>query len=206
MKKIQISLAAALLLVCGMTFAYTSQQEPSALYIGVQPGYANMHYTKEWLTSGTNMTVGSVKSSGFTGRFHVGFDFNKNFALETGVMFLPKIKFNNVRTSGSSAVDLSFNQSLIDVCAKANMPMKHNIDLYSKVGMAMVIRDGIQASSGGQTFQSDYQDKKIVPALGVGMDYGFNQHVFADLAYMHYFNKDDLEATDFVGLGVAYRF
>jgi opacity protein-like surface antigen len=207
MKKIQISLAAASLLVCGMAFAYTSQQESSAFYVGVQPGYANTHYTKEWLIGdASNTTIGSVKSSGFTGRFHVGFDFNKNFALEAGVMFLPKIKFNNVSISGSQGIDLSFNQSLIDICAKANMPMKHNIDLYSKVGFAAVVRDGIQASSGGQTVQSDYQDRNIVPAFGVGMDYGINEHVFADLAYMRYFSKNDLEAIDFVGFGMVYRF
>jgi len=208
MKKVQLSLVTTLLLICGVTFAYTPQKDFSAsTYIGVQLGYANTHYAKDWLTGGaSNVTVGDVNNSGLAGRFHVGYDFNKNFALEVGATFLPKVKFNNVSISGSSGVDLSFNQRIIDLCAKASLPCKYNIDLYGKIGVADVIRDDIEASAGGQTVRSDDQDAEAVPTLGAGIDYGFNDHVFADLAYMHYFGKNDLKATDFVGIGIAYRF
>jgi len=206
-EKSQISLLIVLLLVCGVTFAYTSKQYPTGVYIGMQLGGADTHYTEKWLTDDANdVTVGSVNSSGLAGRFHVGYDYNKYFALEAGITFLPKVKFNNVSAFGSPGVNVSFNQSILDLCAKANLPWKYNIDLYGKAGVASVIRNNMEASAGGQTIQSDDQDTKTVPTLGAGIDYGFNDHVFADLAYMHYFGKDDLEPIDFVGIGVAYRF
>lgn len=205
MKKIQISLAAALLLVCGITFAYTSQQKPAAVYIGLQLGYANTHYTEQWLISGTTniRTVGDVQNSGLAGRFHVGYDFNQYFALEAGLTFLPKVEFNDINSTG---VDVSFTQSIFDFCAKANLPLQYNIDLYGKAGFASVLRDDLEASAGNVRVETDYQDTKTVPALGAGMAYGFNDHVFVDLSYMHYFGKDDLQPIDFTGVGVVYRF
>jgi len=206
-KKMQISLAAVLLLVCGAAFAYTSKQEPAAMYFGFQPGYANMHYTKECLkTPSIDITnIGSVDSSGFAGRFYVGYDFNKNFGMEVGYVFLPKIKFNNVNALGYLPFDASFNQNIFDFCAKATLPLKYNIDLYGKAGAAIVVRDDFELSTGGQTAEADSQDTETVPAIGAGVDYGFNDHVFADLSYMHYFGKNDLQATDFVGIGLIYR-
>lgn len=210
-KKSQLIITAALLLFGGTAFAYTTEHNLATGYVGLQLGHANTHYTSQWLIQGnSDMTVGDVDNSGFAGRIYGGYNFNKYFALETGFTFLPTVKFNDVRYRSGPNVDLSFRQNILDLCAKGNYPLKsninYNVDLYGKVGIASVIRSDLEASSGGQTARSDAQDTKVVPEIGVGADYGFTDNVFADLSYMHYFAKDDLKATDFIGFGLTYKF
>lgn len=203
-KKMQISLAAALLLVCGTAFAYTVKQEPAAVYVGFQPGYANMHYDKKWFFGNDSSgTVGSINNSGLAGRLYLGYDFNKNFGVETGYILLPKIKFNNIYFSKAN---FSFNQNVFDFFAKLTMPLQYDIDIYGKAGVAMVVRDDAELSYEGQTAESNSIDRKTVPVIGIGADYGFNDHVFADLSYMRYFEQDDVKPIDFIGIGVVYRF
>ena len=86
------------------------------------------------------------------------------------------------------------------------MPL-HNIDIYGKAGGAIVFQDDAKLSHKGQSIaESDSIYKKAVPMIGAGVDYGFNDHVFADLSYAHYFKQDGIQPTDFVGLGLVYRF
>lgn len=204
-KKIQISLVAALFLFCGASFAYTTKQDQSSVYAGLQLGYANMHYDKQWLLSGNNsINVGSVNNSGLAGRLSLGYDFSKNLGMEIGYVFLPKVKFNEVNVDQHT---VSFDQNIIDICGKVTWPLQqYNVDLYGKAGVAGVTRDDLQASKGAQKVEFDAADTKTVAVIGAGVDYGFSDHVFADLSYMHYFAQDDLKPTDFVGIGMAYRF
>jgi opacity protein-like surface antigen len=207
MKRLKYLIMGLLVTFSGVSFAYTVSQKPSGFYVGAQAGYAYLHYPKSWLTDDPNfISVGSVDNKGFASRVHVGYDFNQYFAMEMGYIYLPRIKFNDITISGGSGINESFRQSVIDFLAKGTLPLNGGFDLYGKAGIASVNRDDLEATAGGVTVKSNVKDTKTVAALGVGMDYRLINNLVADLGYMHYFNSGDLEATDFIGLGIAYRF
>lgn len=196
-KTLQLFLAITLSLTYGITFAYTTKQNPSGAYIGFQTGYGNINYSKEEKVYPFYVYSESVDSSGLAGRLYAGYDFNKYFALEAGITLLPKVTFH------FPADDFGFNQNALDLLGKVTLPLQYNIDLYAKAGVADVIRANYTLD--GTEYSDRYTD--IVPAAGMGASYGFNENVFADLSYMHYFGKEDyFKPADFLGIGIVYKF
>lgn len=203
MKKIGC-LAILALMASGVSYAYTSDKNENGFYAGVQLGYADMHYDSDWLTQDSYFTsVDSVDSKGMAGRIHIGYDFNKYFALEMGYLILPKVKFNNIN---NLKIDESFTQNILDFFAKGTLSLNYGFDLYAKAGLAGVRRGDIEVSSGGTTLKSDDTNNKTVGAFGIGADYRITDHIFVDAGYTRYLGTGDLKPTDFVALGIAYRF
>lgn len=202
------SLVLAILLMSGSAFAYTninSKQNQNAGYIGIQFGYGNTHYNKKEKIDIGHIYSSNVTHTGFAGRMYFGYDFNHHFAIESGFIFLPKVTFHNIYQF--DGLNLNFNQNILDVLGKVTFSLPHKIDLYSKAGIADIITCNYNISQGRDEVQGDDHYSSVVPAIGTGVDYGFNDNVFADLSYMHYFGKQDsFKPMDFIGLGLAYRF
>ena len=209
MKKTQFFLITALSLACGIAFASNAivpQKKPAAFYTGIQLGYGNTHYTTtKTINALSGYPIGSVDSSGLAGRFYVGYDFNKYFAIEGGMTLLPRVKFHDV-IAPAGVSDINFRQSAFDLLAKATLPLPNNFGIYGKAGIASVFRNGFEGSRDGQVTDLSGNYNNTVPVVGVGANYGFNDHVLADVSLMHYCGTGDLQPTDFIGVGVVYRF
>lgn len=79
-----------------------------------------------------------------------------------------------------------------DLLAAGRYYFNERMDVIGKVGLAYVDGDG---------------DKNTVPMTGVGMGYDINSKLNANVTYYHtYGQRDDLDRTDSVFVGVSYFF
>ncbi|MBU0456366.1 MAG: outer membrane beta-barrel protein [Pseudomonadota bacterium] len=185
-------------------FADFMQSNFYGFYVGVQPGYADLNYTKSWLTDQTGFTsVSSVDKNGFAGRVIFGFDFNRYFAAEASYIYLPDVKFNHINNTKTNK---SFRQQGADLAAKLTLPFGKWAGMYGRGGMAWFHRSDIKGSFYGVTANTKLDNEKFTPLLGGGFRVNFNENFSMDLAYTRYFKSGDLPATNFYGIGFMYKF
>lgn len=215
MKKTIILTSILTTMIATTAFAGADSSTPSAsktlnqgVYIGAGAGYANLNYDKGWLENTEDFDrVDSVDSEGLAGRFFLGYQLNDNFAFEMGYVALPKVKFNNLGASGfPQEVNESFRQSIFDVMLKLITPLKAGFDIYIKGGYANVFRDDLKMTINGEDVHANLDDRQDVYVFGGGAGYHITRNVIADISYLHYLGKGDLEPTDFGGVGIIYLF
>lgn len=186
--------------VCSLSYAYPGNFSPDTnFYVGVQGGYANTHYTKSWLLKKPGfVSVGSVKTTGVAGRALLGYDFTKYVGAEAGYLWLSPIKFKNI----NGTTDKDMQQRIADVVGKLSLPLGDWFSFYGDAGAGYVMRSHINVSS---TAKYD-PNHRYVPVAGAGvacwLGYGFN----TTLSENHYFSTGNFKATDFVALGLNYKF
>ncbi len=201
-------------MICISTaFAGADNPNPKAnlnqgVYLGAGVGYANLNYDKGWVenTEGFDR-VGSVDSAGLAGRVFLGYQLDGNFAFEMGYVALPKVKFRNIGALGfSQEVNESFRQSIFDAMLKLITPLQDGFDVYVKGGYASVFRDDLKMTVNGQDVHAKLDDRQNVYVLGAGAGYHITQNIIADVSYLHYLGKGDLEPTDLGTASVIYLF
>ena len=104
-------------------------------YIGVDVGYAiqNYHDNGVWRVAGTGVASNNDGNTegGFSGAFNLGYQVNKNIAVELGWFYLPSV---NVNTAGS--VNAWMDSWSLYLAAKYMMPMPRlKSNLFFKVGV-----------------------------------------------------------------------
>lgn len=159
------------------------------LYLGLQLGYG---------MTGWDTATGDFvdNADAFAGRFNVGYDFHKNFAIEAGYAQF----FNSPQ---EFAVDAYGNTYAIDLMAKIKANVVDNFGLYAKVGVAYV-----------QTLDGDIYDSisNFNVAYGAGAYYDINKNLSVDLSWQRYNGNPDITDTDYqpyadlFALGIQYKF
>jgi opacity protein-like surface antigen len=164
------------------------------VYVGLQAGYAMTNWDTDW--------DGAVDdSNGFAGRFSIGYDFHKNFAVEAGFGYV----FNNPKWVGDTASYFG-NTYAIDLMGVIKAPVVDDFGLFAKVGVNYLHTD-----SGDSIFGSTEVDNFNV-AFGAGAYYDITKNVSMDISWMRYNGDitgtwaDYQPYTDAFMLGIKYKF
>ena len=190
MKKVVVSLvsAAALAMIsagmAGGTESTVASSSNAGFYVGGNLGYG--HYNDK--------QVAKSDRNGFAYGVDLGYQFNPYFALEGGYL-----KFGNQKVkSGSSTVDADLYA--LDLLAKGIYPVTDQFDVFGKAGIARL--DGKVSSSTSAT-----KKDKVVPMLGVGVDYNVNEQVAVDVEGLYTMGaKNSFRQTATVLAGISYKF
>jgi opacity protein-like surface antigen len=210
MYKFMFMITTVALLVSQATFAAQPtrlKNDTKKVYVGLQLGYADMHYGKHWLMDGEVITsIGDVKHQGVAGRLYAGYNFNQYLATEVGVLWFPKVEFNNITCFEESGLNESFRQTAVDFFLKGTAPLSEKLDVFGKGGFATFIRNDLKVEYQGGTLEGDAEGRTTVAGLGVGTQYHLTSNVLIDASYTRYLKRSDLPATDFLGLGIVCQF
>jgi len=218
---VKVGILSSSILACGLSFAATAyqpqpmampaSQNAGAFYLGIQMGYADLNYSKSWLSKyplitsagASYSTTSSIDDTGFAGRVFLGYEFNRYAALELGGIYLPEVTFHKV---GGTTLNADFNQFGADLLFKGTIPLGTAFGLYGKGGLAWIHRDDLTATNNGVKYESDISKNKAVPVLGAGFDFNFTDQFTADISYLRYFPEGNLRATDLYTVGLIYKF
>jgi|GEM_PF-362809 len=198
------------------------------------PGHGNVSNTIGILNAipwSTYSTSSSNDDNGLAGRLFVGYQFTPNLALEFGYA-----KFHNATVKGSNngtivwdpsdtdTVNYSYKgvtrEQAFDLAAKGIVPLRSDVSVYGKVGVAyvqqrMVLTDSMTASSTAPDFGTVVapphryakSSNKFLPEFGVGVSYDITPNVPIDLSWTHIQRTSgSIQNIDYAMLGVAYKF
>lgn len=169
---------------------------------------ANLGYGK------VNEKATQVKTDnkGLMYNFDGGYQFNKNLGLEAGYTHFNDVKVGNVR--------FAKNNYSVDVAVKGILPLGDHFNLFAKAGIARVSTEalttqslmGLRNTTGISNINLPNNKtaggvhNKILPYLGAGVGYSFNQHVSLDVQFAGTPKSGPVPAMYGVTAGVSYLF
>jgi len=174
------------------------------IYVTGQVGYAN-----------NNMEIGindyiknnNLSDSSFAGRVALGYQFNPNFALETGYFRTAQKKSHfDVQDLGHGNATL--DQNAVDLVAKAILPISNSFNVYGKLGVAYLRTNFCVTPDNEMVFPEKNVSRKFAPELAVGVSYDISPNVSVDTSWMHIqtLGKNRPGNVDFFSVGLGYNF
>lgn len=170
------------------------------LYLGFQVGYSTVNYSTHIFTHG--VTASSVNDSGQAVHVFLGYNFNRYFATELGIIYFKKPIFKNV--TGATHTRIKIKNNIVYLVGKLNIPVCERFHIYAKLGVGYVVRNGIKSNN-----QWVLKEGQLVrPVYGVGASYQVARRWIISAGWMQAAGDsgEQLPASNFYGLGVAYRF
>jgi opacity protein-like surface antigen len=195
MRYIKILLCVILSNISAVTFA-----ADRGLYLGLQGGYG----FSGWSDLDTKHNKIEVKNAGgFTGRLSVGYDVNKNFAVEAGYTYI----FGNSTVKDYSLkvpTSASIGTQVFDVMGKLQVITEKNLGLYGKLGADYIYSSEHWNDQGGG-------HGAISVAYGVGVFYNFLPNWTGDVSWTRYSGNPSMDTgyipnVDFYAVGIKYKF
>lgn len=196
-------------LVCGLGVTSLAQASMydrcGSWYLGGQLGYGNVHLAQdEDMRDFENFGI-SIKDHGLAGRLEAGYNFNQNFALETGAILYsrPSIRFDHDK--------IDYRHYSLDLLGKFSLPVTCQLSAYAKGGLAWVHRGDVKVSGPDVDIDDGDgdHDSRVRPIAGVGVSYAFNPRFSADVSYLRTFGKNshdtNLGDADFFGVGLTVK-
>lgn len=178
------------------------------VYVTGQVGYADTHMDSK--------VSKHLSNNGLAGRVALGYQFNQNFAVETGYLQLDQKKVNIDPTSQVHNTSIKLQQNAIDFVGKGIIPLSSNINVYGKLGLAYVSSNiDITTKVGAfPTTTIDLNDAahvakhKWAPEAAIGVSYDITPNVSLDTSWTHIqpLGSNKPGNIDFVAVGVGYNF
>lgn len=211
-KKLLVAAAVAAVTLSGGAFA----AEKQGFYVGAQggasradDGSALKDNTEKFRDFGYEW-----KEGGFGWRALVGYQINRNFAIEGGYTH-----FADNNYQAYYHYDITQKVSAWDVVGKAILPVgDSNFDVYAKAGAAYQINK----FDGANVLGGENSSKKVRPVAGIGAAYNLDNGLAVDVSWTRIFGNDDTTVTpigdnkgvlnigqpnsDFVAIGLTYTF
>ncbi len=180
----------------------------TGLAVGAQKG-SYSGFLLAWTESNystNNQGIGSAKvdDSGTGYRIQAGYQFNANFALETGYNRYSSVEFSNI--GGVSGASGKVTPQSLDVLGKLIMPITSGANVFAKVGVAFAEADGSSntpAKNAGATFSDEHSFR---PIYGLGGSYEFYPALTAEISWLQIPEGGGIRRTDLVGFGLTYFF
>ena len=181
----------AIIAVAALAFSAPSLAQSWYTMVGIGYGDANFNGNDLGLNNGT------VDNTDTTYSLRLGYDINKNFALEIGYANLGKYSFSGYE--GATQITGSAKANSFDVSLVGTLPFTAQFSGYARIGVARSERKA-NANTTSETANQNYT--KTEATYGVGGRYAF------DRAWGMYaeWSKNDQIKVDNYTLGVMFRF
>jgi OOP family OmpA-OmpF porin len=187
MKKTLIGIvAAAALAVSAPTFA-------QSWYTMVGIGYGDANFNGNDL----GLSDGTVDNTDTTYSLRLGYDINKNFALEIGYANLGKYPFSGYQ--GTTLITGSAKANSFDVSLVGTLPFTAQFSGYGRIGVA---RSERKANANTTSETANQTLNKTEATYGVGVRYAFDK-VWG--LYGEWSKNDQIKVDNYT-LGVMFRF
>jgi len=195
---IKVKFILSMLLFYTHSFAHYSsyQHDKPYLYIGGQAGIDNLHIKDSHFYNNEDL---QIKDTGAAGRFFFGAQASPYFGVEMGLAGYQDVQLSN------SKVKFEYSQASLDFLLKLSLPVSNQLSVYVKTGFAEVYLYNITFRSYYETERLSGYDRYDVPMLAIGINYALDTKLSAELGAYRLFSKEDLNITDFYGVGLSYK-
>jgi OOP family OmpA-OmpF porin len=141
---------------------------------------------------------------------NLGYQFNRNFAVEGGYVDLGKYNFSsNISAPAADTASGTYKAKGFTASAVGILPLQNGFSAYGKVGL-IVADTKLDASSGtGATTLGNTSKTSTHPTVGLGLSYDFTKQVVGKAEWNRYgvgnsdTGRGDIDAYT---VGVAYKF
>lgn len=194
--------------ILGLLFSTIVCAGGDTTYLGFAVGYGDTHYDTQWFRdSDKAYDIESVEHTGVSGRLMVGLSLTHYVDIEAGYLYVPQVKFHNIRgeSIGVYNLDVTFDEMAVDFLLKGKFLINELTSLYIKGGLAVVFRENMNLEHTGYAPLVPVSDEETVPVFGFGFEYDIQSSLFLELSATRYFGKGNLEDIDFYGVGFGYR-
>jgi opacity protein-like surface antigen len=180
-------------------------------YLGAQFGLSNDGWDNLKDFYATDYNIKFSGGYGISGRLFAGYDYTKVFGLEFGYAYFGKMSKVTQLDTPSIILDQS-RTSLVDLLIKLTWPIRNKFNFYTKTGF------GFSHTTGSVYYPTSLNHVNL--AYGLGVNYNINSNLVVDLGWLHFDGNQRLASdslntqkflryqpnTDFLALGVAYKF
>ena len=168
-----------------LAFADVIPGNPDA-YVGLQAGFGDNHWND------IDIEGIDIKHQSFAGGTFAGYDFNQNFALETGYTYFGKT--GDFTTHG------------FDLLGKLTVPVGDQFGVYAKAGPGYLRTyfDGVA--------DNDLAAKNFTFVYGLGAQYQIVPNLVTDVSFTRFNGNHKISSNnyqpdaDLYALGLAYKF
>lgn len=192
-----------------------SIQNAHPFYLRAQAGLMRQHLTEDKLRGNLATDVAKLseeKNTDLAGRVAAGIKLTDSVALEAGYLKATNSKFDVKQLSNGIKVDeVTSKVDVIDVIAKAFVPVADNVALFASGGLAYTM---VNNDDNGNLLASYHHDENAFrPELGAGLAVNVAPNMTLDASYTQIFGKgstrvgsDYLPDLKMYALGVSYAF
>ncbi len=208
MKKTAIAFAVAAL----ATAAVQAAPQANTFYAGARAGWASMHNDIKKLAQDTDYGLDNAgyNRNSFTYGLFGGYQITDNFAAELGYDYFGGVKYKH---HGSTAFKMHNHGTSLSL--KGSYPIMDNLDLYGRIGAALVRSDYKAKDEGEVTYET--HSLKVSPVYAAGLEYAPIPELGLRLEYSWLNNVGKLRDEDHnrihfaphigaLTLGASYRF
>lgn len=205
-----------LALTCALTA--TAHAENNGFYVAGSVGQS--HFNLDWnksdadsLLEDAGLTINSSKLDKHDSAYkiQVGYQFNKNFAVEGGYVDLGAAEYKaNVNGVGTGKAE--YEATGVNIGAVAIMPFTSSFSLLAKFGFIRSDVDfNIRASAGGVSDSESESAKKIDTFVTFGAQYSFTDNLAVRAEFDNYNKIGDSNETGeakvkLLSAGVVFKF
>ena len=143
-------------------------------------------------------------------RVQLGYEFNKNFAVEGGYIDLGRAKYRATYAGGAASGELKSGGA--DLVLLGKLPMSDDFSIFAKAGfVAAKTKSTLLASGAGAAASGKASDNEIAPLIGVGIGYKLTDSLelrteFDRVTGLGKKGKTGTMDSNMLSLGVAYHF
>ncbi|HDR1057458.1 Outer membrane protein P5 [Pasteurella multocida] len=220
MKKTAIALTIAALAAASVAQA---APQPNTFYVGAKAGWASFHdglnQVKDFDKAGNDGSFGFKRNSVTYGVFG-GYQITDNFAVELGYDDFGRAQLRNAVAGKEAKTIAKHTNHGAHLSLKASYPVLEGLDVYARVGAALVRSDYKLYDKENTPSLQDYQrthSTQVSPVFAGGLEYAFIPELALRVEYQWLNNVGKLkdakgERVDYrpdigsVTAGLSYRF
>ena len=176
--------------------ADAAQAPNESWYVGISAGRSDSSFTSSDYTPANGQISESQDKTKTSGKGFIGYDFNKNWAVELGYTSFgePRYKYDGTGASAGGAAHDKVRETAWSLVAKGSLPINEQFGLFAKLGATRNRSQGsynIDSSNAafaaimGTTSTSASTSRSDV-LIGVGAQFYFNKNVAIRLEYEDY--------------------
>lgn len=182
----------------------SNDNSAAGLFVSGDMGYGNVDVTNANVAGGT--TTPQVSHSHLAWAAHIGYQFNKYFAVESGYTSFGAVKLVIPEADINANVVGKAYYSGVDLLAKGILPINDQFSLFGKAGVVYLHSNvDVSASQSGVTvFGENDSSWTAAPELGMGAAYNVTQNAAINVQAIHAF--DEKPAVTAYLAGVSYKF
>lgn len=191
----------------------------SGFYVGLEGGYGYTHWADSFDDLIAIAPNATTTDEGLTARLLLGYDFNRYFGLESGVIMLPEASIDG-DTPTNVSVSGNITNYAVDLFAKFMLPFNNIFGLYAKLGANYFVSNGSDSVVfPGVTVTDQSSIHHFGPAFGAGAYFHIVPNLTGNIGWLHYTgnssifnNSNDDNDQDFQPnpdafmIGLTYKF
>ncbi len=184
----RLALAAAVAATGLSVLGAAHAADESNVYVGAGIGSASLSEKGGGVDTGLASqgitSTSDIKKNELNYGLNLGYQFNRNFALEGGWTSLGKHDITGtVSAPAADTLSGSVKAHMFDVAAVGTLPLDGGFGVYGKLGLARTSTKVDVGSGTGATTPADTSENRWGPLYGLGVSYAFNRDVEGTLEY-----------------------